>query len=93
MAHPGEPVTLRIEVIALGCFGSRHARAYPDHPAAELVAVRDIDGARVAELATLTGATGYRSLRELLGQLEPQALSICLPGRRHEAAIAAEVRR
>ena len=52
MAHPGEPVRLRIGVIGLGYFGGRHARVYADHPAAELIAVADIDGARVAELAS-----------------------------------------
>ena len=90
MAHPGEPVRLRIGVIGLGYFGGRHARVYADHPAADLVAVADIDGARVAELASATGATGYGSFRELLAQPGLQAVSICLPDRRHEeAAIAA----
>ena len=63
MAHPGEPVRLRTGVIGLGYFGGRHARVYADHPAADLIAVSDIDGARVAELASATGATGYCSSR------------------------------
>ena len=63
MAHPGEPVRLRIGVIGLGYFGSRHVRVYADHPAAEVVAVADIDGARVTELAALTRATECGSFR------------------------------
>jgi UDP-N-acetylglucosamine 3-dehydrogenase len=77
-------------VIGLGYFGSRHARVYADHPGAKVVAVADIDGARVAELAALTRATGCGSFRELLSRPELQAVSICLPDRLHEeAAIAA----
>ncbi len=81
---------LKLGVIGLGFFGSRHARVYKDHPTAELIGVADLDLARVAETVDLTGATGFADYRELLALPELQAVSICLPDRLHEdAAIAA----
>jgi predicted dehydrogenase len=80
---------LKVGVIGLGFFGSRHARVYADHPAATLAAVADLDPARLAEIAAATGAKAHVDYRELLtGDVD--AVSICLPDRLHEeAAIAA----
>jgi len=81
---------LKVGVIGLGFFGSRHARVFHDHPAAELIAVADLDAARVAETVHATGAQGYSDWRALLEMPEVQAVSICLPDCLHEeAAIAA----
>jgi predicted dehydrogenase len=81
---------LRVGVIGLGFFGSRHARVYEDHPAAELIGVADLDPARLAETVGATGADGFADYRELLALSELQAVSICLPDRLHEdAAVAA----
>ena len=81
---------LKVGVIGLGFFGSRHARVFHDHPAAELIAVADLDAARVAETVHATGARGYSDWRALMVMPEVQAVSICLPDRLHEeAAIAA----
>lgn len=81
---------LKVGVIGLGFFGSRHARVYHDHPAAELVAVADLDPARLAEAVDVTGAEGHSDYRALLARPDLQAVSICLPDRLHEeAAVAA----
>ena len=81
---------LKVGVIGLGFFGSRHARVYRDHPTAELIGVADLDPARVTETAGLTGAAGFADYHDLLALPELQAVSICLPDRLHEdAAIAA----
>ncbi len=81
---------LKVGVIGLGYFGSRHARVYLDHPAADLIGVADLDPARLAETVDATGAKGYIDYRALLAEPELQAVSICLPDRLHEdAAIAA----
>jgi len=80
---------LRLGVIGLGFFGSRHARVYSDHPAAELVGVSDLDDSRTAEIAALTGSKPFKDYRDLLAS-DIEAVSICLPDRQHEAvAIAA----
>ncbi len=81
---------LRVGVIGLGFFGSRHASIYADHPAAELVAVCDSDQARAAAVAAETGAKGFDNVPAVLALPELDAVSICLPDRLHEeAAIAA----
>ena len=82
--------TLKVGVIGLGFFGSRHARVYAQHPAAELVGVCDSDAARRIEVSGHLGATAYADAAALLAQPDIAAISICLPDRLHEtAAIAA----
>ena len=83
-------MTLRIGVIGLGFFGSRHARVFAEHPAAELVAVCDQDATRASDLARQLGAEAYGDFQLLLARGDIDAVSICLPDRLHEdAAIAA----
>lgn len=80
---------LKVGVIGLGFFGSRHARVYADHPAADLVGIADVDPARGAEIAAATGAKRYADYNELLAS-DIGAVSICLPDCLHEdAAVAA----
>ena len=80
---------LKVGVIGLGFFGSRHARVFHDHPAAELVAVADLDAPRLEDTIAATGAKGYADYRALLALPELQAVSICLPDRQHEEAAIA----
>ena len=82
---------LKVGVIGLGFFGSRHARVYADHPAADLVGVADIDPARIAEAAAHDRRARVCRLSRAAGACRTsQAVSICLPDRLHEeAAIAA----
>ncbi len=80
---------LKVGVIGLGFFGSRHARVYADHAAAELVGVADVEAARRADVSKATGAKAYADYAELLAS-DVDAVSICLPDRLHEhAAVAA----
>lgn len=83
---------LKVGVIGLGFFGSRHARVFHDHPAADLIAVAELDPTRLAETISATGAAGYSDYRELLALSELQAVSICLPDRQHEEAAVAAAR-
>jgi predicted dehydrogenase len=81
---------LRIGVIGLGFFGSRHARILAAHPAAELVAVCDRDAAARTRAVDDLDAAAYEHYLELLAHPGLEAVSICLPDRLHEeAAIAA----
>ncbi|HET9352361.1 MAG TPA: Gfo/Idh/MocA family oxidoreductase, partial [Sphingomicrobium sp.] len=77
---------LKVGVIGLGFFGSRHARVYQDHPVADLVGVAELDPARLAEIVDATGAQGYPDYRALLARPDLEAVSICLPDRLHEEA-------
>lgn len=80
---------LKVGVVGLGFFGSRHAHVYKDHPTAELIGVADLDPSRVAEIAGATGAQGFADYRQLLALPGLQAVSICLPDRLHEEATIA----
>lgn len=81
---------LKVGVIGLGFFGTRHADIYAEHPVAELIAVCDRDPARVAVVSEASGARGFEDLHALLALPDLDAVSICLPDRLHEeAAIAA----
>lgn len=83
-------MTLRIGVIGLGFFGTRHARVLADHSAAEVVAVCDQDLSRARSLGEELKAEAYGDLPQFLARSDIQAVSICLPDRLHEeAAIAA----
>jgi predicted dehydrogenase len=81
-------MSLRVGVIGLGFFGTRHARIYADHPAAELVAVCDGDAGRLADF-TARGVQGFADFQAMLAVPGLDAVSICLPDRLHEAAAVA----
>lgn len=81
---------LKVAVIGLGFFGMRHARLYARHPAADLVAVCDLDPELRAEAERITGATAHQDYEAILADPSVEAVSICLPDRMHEdAAMAA----
>ena len=81
---------LKVGVIGLGFFGSRHARIHAAHPLADLVAVCDRDAQAVERVAAETRARAFADYRDLLALPELDAVSICLPDRLHEeAAVAA----
>jgi predicted dehydrogenase len=83
-------MVLRIGVIGLGFFGSRHARILAAHPAAKLVAVCDRDPDARRRAAGEFGIQAYEDFGQLLDHPGLEAVSICLPDRSHEqAAIAA----
>lgn len=81
----GQPMMLRVGVIGLGFFGSRHASIYADHLSAELVGVADLDAGVASRIAGTTGARAFADYRELLAS-DIDAVSICLPDRQHEEA-------
>jgi predicted dehydrogenase len=87
--------TLKVGVIGLGFFGSRHARIYADHPVAELIGVCDSDPARVKLTIGEAGVMGFGDFHALLALPGLDAVSICLPDRLHEdaAVAAAEARK
>ena len=83
---------LRVGVIGLGYFGERHARIYHELPHATLVATCDQDGERATTIGRQFGALPFTDAAELLGRVDIDAVSICLPDRLHTdvAIMAAE---
>ncbi len=80
---------LRVGVIGLGWFGSRHARVYGQLPNAAIVGVCDADPERRREVSDTAGGKAFSDFRALLALPELDAVSICLPDREHEAAALA----
>ena len=81
---------LRVGVIGLGFFGSRHARIYDALPHARLVAVCDTDSERAAAIGRQCNAVALTDANALLERADIDAVSICLPDRLHtDVAIAA----
>jgi predicted dehydrogenase len=83
---------LSVGVIGLGYFGSRHAKAYAYHPAADLRAVCDLDPRAAAAAAASTGAEAMTDPLALLAREDIGAVSICLPDRLHEEVAVAAAR-
>jgi predicted dehydrogenase len=80
---------LRVGVIGLGWFGTRHARVYSQLPNAEIVGICDADPERSREVSSRTGGKIFSDFRALLALPDLDAVSICLPDREHEAAALA----
>lgn len=77
-------------LIGAGVFGERHAQAYSRHPAVDLVAVCDLNGARAEEIATKYGAhSSTTNFKELLANPEIKAVSVATPDHLHrDVAVA-----
>src|ERR1051326_2125284 len=73
--------TLRVGVVGVGHIGSNHARIYSELPAADLVAIYDIDHARSEKIAAEYNAKAAASLNEFAGMVD--AASVATPTSAH----------
>ena len=71
---------LRVAVVGLGNIGKTHSRYYSENPDAELVALCDIDAARVDPVAKTYGVPAYHDLGEMLAAERPDAISVATAG-------------
>lgn len=75
---------LRVGVVGLGTFGEMHLQTYSDHPAVDLVAVCDVDEARLEAAAQEFGVPGrFTDYRDLLAVDALDAVSIVTPDFTH----------
>jgi predicted dehydrogenase len=83
---------VRIGVIGLGV-GERHVEAYEKHPDAEVVAICDRDGERLAEVAARHGiARATRDPAELLGASDIDLVSVASWDDAHHEQVCAALR-
>ena len=80
---------VRVAVIGVGSMGKNHARVYTETPAAELVAVADLDEKTAAEAADRFRTRPYTDYRLMLETERPQAVSVAVPTAEHEAVAQA----
>jgi predicted dehydrogenase len=72
---------IRVGVVGVGHIGSNHARLYAEIPAAEFVAIYDVDPARVKAVAQKYGATATKSIDEFAELVD--AASVATPTNTH----------
>ena len=89
--HSAPPVTdrkVRFALVGCGRIAANHMESMKVHAErAELVAVCDTDAAKLAAAVARTGATGYRSLRELLDAETPDCVVITTPSGLHSQQV------
>ncbi len=74
----------RVAVIGVGSIARmRHLPEYQANPHVEIVAVCDVVPERVEETAAQYGAKAYTDYQELLDQVKPDIVSVCLPNYLH----------
>ncbi len=71
---------LRVGVVGMRGIGNQHAEVYKSDPHSELVAVCDIDAARVGEAATRWGVPGFHTVDQMLGAAELDLVSVATGG-------------
>lgn len=76
---------VRVGIVGAGIWGTVHARAYTQHPSADLVAVCDLDEGRARALAERYGPVKvFTSLDEMLEE-GLDGISVTTPDNAHEA--------
>jgi predicted dehydrogenase len=74
---------IRVGVVGLGYFGSRHLRHFAAQTSAQLVGVVDSDLARATAAADPLGVEAFARHRDLIGKID--AVSIVVPTTHHHA--------
>lgn len=73
-----------VGVIGVGGWGETHIKTYLDHPGVEVVAISDLNGERLKEVARKYGiSNSYRDYRDLLKSEDVEAVSIVTPDFAH----------
>lgn len=70
--------SIRTGIIGCGWFGEAHARVYREIPGVELRGVADLNIERSKRLASMYGASAYRSAEEMLRKEELDLVSIAV---------------
>jgi predicted dehydrogenase len=77
---------IKVGVVGVGHLGSIHARIYQQIEDCTLVAVCDIDKARLSDVAGRLGVSAYSEYRELFDKIE--AVSVAVPTKLHHKIAA-----
>jgi len=84
-------MTINVAVVGAGILGSRHARVFHEQPEAKLVAIVDVNPARV-DVAQKFGAQFYADIPTLLANEKIDALAIATPDHLHRDPVIAALR-
>ena len=84
---------LRVAVIGAGYFARFHHDAWSRLPAAELVAIADLDGGKARAAASDYGAQGFSNHGEMLDTVQPDLVDIATPPASHLQLVRAAANR
>ena len=70
---------LKTAVIGVGAMGRNHARVYSELPDAQLVGVADADAEAAAAVARRHTTRAYTDYRQMLDELQPDAVTVAVP--------------
>jgi myo-inositol 2-dehydrogenase / D-chiro-inositol 1-dehydrogenase len=79
------PEPVRVAVVGAGGWGRQHARAFAQHPEAELAGIWSRDLGRAQARAAEWHTTGYDDVDRMLDDVQPELVSVCLPNTEHFA--------
>jgi predicted dehydrogenase len=74
---------MRVAVVGSGGWGRQHARAFSQHPSAELVGVWSRDPQRAEARAAEWHTRGFDDVDRMLDETSPDLVSVCLPNTEH----------
>ena len=78
----------KVAIIGIGALGEGMVKVFSEHPSAELVAVCDIDIAKVEKCASLYNVEGFTNHLELLKKVDIEMVYVAVPPKcHHEIAI------
>lgn len=84
--------TVKMALVGAGTWAAAHAEVYATHPAAELVAVCDLDVKRARKLAKAYGARAYADVEGMLAGADVDAAAVVTPDFAHGAPCVAAAR-
>lgn len=76
---------VRVAVVGAGGWGRQHARAFHDHPGAELVGIWSRDRDRADQRAAEWHTHGFTDVETMITEAGPDLISVCLPNTEHFA--------
>jgi UDP-N-acetylglucosamine 3-dehydrogenase len=75
---------IKVAVIGVGSMGKNHARVYYELSNVKLVAVSDLDSSNLREISSKFSCKGYRDYKEMLREVDIDAVSIAVPTKLHK---------
>jgi predicted dehydrogenase len=74
---------IRVAVVGPGGWGRQHTRIFGNRSDTELVAIVGRDKERVSAQAQAARTTGFTDIDEMLDEVQPELVSVCLPNEHH----------
>jgi UDP-N-acetylglucosamine 3-dehydrogenase len=74
---------LKVAVVGAGSWGQNHIRVFSELEEVDLLAICDLDYSRACDTAKKYGIQPYSSLKEMMNEIDINAITICTPTMTH----------